>query len=105
MSDKATLVHLPYAPGTKDYTDSITAGYYGYAILLTMSVCNFWYYGDLWYRRTILGNGQHWGMMLESIWGVQAVLRPLINYIIWAVIGFFAAMAIVDSPNMYVILG
>lgn len=105
MSEKATLVHLPYAPGTKDYTDSITAGYYGYAILLTMSVCNFMFYGDFWYRRVILSKSAHWGAMLQTIWGVQAVLRPLINYSIWAIIGFFAALAIVDSPSMYVSLG
>jgi len=70
MSDKATLVHLPYAPGTKDYADSVTAGYYGYAIILTMSVLNFMYYGDLWYRRTVLSRFQHWGAMLHTIWGI-----------------------------------
>jgi len=29
----------------------------------------------------------------------------LANYIIWSIIGLFAAFAIVDSPNMYVMLG
>lgn len=43
--------------------------------------------------------------MLHTIWGVQGVLRPLINYIIWTMVGFFAALAIVDAPNMYVWLG
>jgi len=104
MSEKATLVHLPYEPGTKDYTDSITAGYYGYAILLTMSVCNFMYYGDFWYRRNVLGP-LHWAGWWQTIWGVQAFFRPLINYAIWAIIGFFAAVAIVDMPSMYVNLG
>lgn len=32
-------------------------------------------------------------------------MRPLVNYAIWAVLGFFAALAIVDAPNMYVMLG
>lgn len=105
MSNKATLVHLPYSPGTKDYTDSVTAGYYGYAIILTMSVINFLYYGDLWYRRVILGRWNHWGGLLHTVWGVQGVLRPLVNYVIWAMVGFFAAMAVIDSPNMYVLLG
>ena len=70
MSDKATLVHLPYAPGTKDYADSVTAGYYGYAIILTMSVLNWLYYGDLFYRRIVLSRMQHWGGLLHTIWGV-----------------------------------
>merc|ERR1740117_2643051 len=105
MSYKATLVHLPYSPGTTDYTNSVTAGYYGYAIILTMSVCNFIYYGDLWYRRVILGRWSHWGGLLHTWWGVQGGLRPLINYVIWAVVGMFAAMAVVDAPNMYVLLG
>merc|ERR1711957_112749 len=90
---------------TTDYTNSVTAGYYGYAIILTMSVCNFIYYGDLWYRRVILGRWSHWGGLLHTWWGVQGVLRPLINYVIWAVVGMFAAMAVVDAPNMYVLLG
>jgi hypothetical protein len=105
MSEKATLVHLPYTPGTGDYKDSVTAGYYGYAIILTMSVLNFIYYGDLWYRRIILGRWNNWGGLLHTTWGVQGVLRPLVNYIIWAVVGFFAAAAVIDSPNMYVLLG
>ena len=70
MSDKATLVHLPYTPGTKDYKDSVTAGYYGYAIILTMSVLNVYYYGDLWYRRVIVARFHHWGAMLHTMWGV-----------------------------------
>jgi len=98
-------VHLPYSPGTTDYTNSVTAGYYGYAIILTMSVINFIYYGDLWYRRVILGRWNHWGGLRQTIWGVQGVLRPLLNYIIWAVVGMFAAMAVIDAPNMYVLLG
>lgn len=83
----------------------MTAGYYGYAIILTMSVLNFMYYGDLWYRRVILSRFTHWGMMLHTIWGVQAILRPLVNYMVWTIIGVAAAIAIVDSPNMYVMLG
>ena len=76
----------------------------GWTVLFILSAMNSLYYGDIFYRRVIVGKYAYWGRSFETFWGAQGGLRPLVNYAMWSILGVYASLAIFDNPTFYIML-
>lgn len=95
---------LPFYIGSKDYNDSLMAGWMGHCLILSMSFFNVMYYADLQYRHINQSRYHSWGLGFRTVYGSVQTIRVLSGISLWLVVGIFATLALAEIPIIYQML-